>query len=156
MTVPRKQVGLPGTVASVAFLLAVVAVVVWQFGGVAGDGVQIQVLNPHLLWVWRVLIVAVLVFEVLLLLLAWRAGRWTPVLAAANLMVNGLGAVVTVALLMRGDLLVDNLPQQLADVFDGNVSWAVPTGPIAAVVIVVAVWDSFDRAQKANQDRTGV
>ena len=155
MTAPKEQVGLPGTLVSVVLLLAVVAVAVWQFGGVAEDGVQIQVLSPHLPPVWRLSIVAVLVFEILLLLLAWWAGRWTPVLAVANIVANGLGAVVTVVLLVQGDLLVDNLPQQLAGVFDGHVAWSVPTGPIAAVVIVLAAWDSVDRARKANLGRAG-
>lgn len=155
MTATKEQVGLPCPLVSVVLLLAVVAVAVWQFGGVAEDGVQIQVLNPHLQLVWRLSIVAVLILEILLLLLAWWAGRWTPVLAVVNFVANGLGAVVTVVLLVQGDLLVDNLPQQLAGVFDGYVAWSVPAGPIAAVVIMWSVWDSVDRARKANLGRAG-
>lgn len=144
-----------GDVASALFLLAVIVVVVWQFGGVAGDGFQIQVLNPQLAWVWRVLIIAVLAVEVALLVVAWSVGRWTPALALANIAANGLGVVVTLIPLAQGILLVDDLPQQLSGIFGDEGEWSAPVDllAVAVAVTVLAVWDSVDRARRAGLGR---
>lgn len=149
-----RQVGSPGTVVSVVFLLALIAVAVWQFGGVADDGQQIQVLNPNLALVWRVLIITVLTADILLVALVWWADRWTPALAAANLLANTIGVVVTVVPLVQGDLLVNDVPQQLAGVFDGAVDWSVPSGTIAAIVIVWAIWDGLHGVRRAGFRRS--
>lgn len=138
-----RQVGAAGSLASIVFLLAVIAVAWWQFGGVADDGMQIQVLNPDLAIAWRAAIIAVLVVEILILILLWRVGLWTPALAVANVLANVVAAGVTVVPLVLGDLLVDDLPEQLGRVFDDPVDWSVPTEPIAALIIVLAIWDGL-------------
>ena len=148
-----RKVGTAGTIASALFYLVLIAVAVWQFAGVSSDGSQIQVLNPDLGLLWRVLIVAVLAIDVVLVLRVGRLGRWSPRLAVVNIVANGIGAVVTVVPLIRGDLLMDNVPQQLAGIFDENVTWSMPIGSIAAFLIVLAIWDSVDGACKAGLGR---
>lgn len=125
----------------------------WQFGGVADDGAQIQVLNPQLAPAWRVLIVAVLAVEVALLVAAWSIGRWTPALAVANIVINGLGVAVTLMPLAQGVLLVDDVPQQISAIIGDEGEWSVPVDLLALAVIVLAVWDSVDRARRAGLGR---
>lgn len=147
---PRRQVGLPGTIASVALYLAMIAVLIWQFGGVVEGGAQIQVLNPNLARVWRVAIVALLVMDIIVTLAVWRIGRWTPIFAASKVIVNVVGTAVVVSLLLHGDLLVPDLPQELAGVFDEDPGWTVPTGFIADAVVLIAVWESVVCVRKAR------
>ncbi|WP_147918127.1 hypothetical protein [Ruania zhangjianzhongii] len=130
-----------------------IVVAVWQFTGVADDRFQIQVLDPDVGLLWRVFIVAVLALDVVLVLLVWRLGRWSPRLAVVNIVANGIGAVVTVVPLIGGGLLMDNVPQQLADAFDEKVTWSMPIGSIAAFLIVVAIWDSVEGARRAGLGR---
>ncbi|MEE6282386.1 hypothetical protein [Georgenia sp. MJ170] len=148
---PAAPIGLPGTVASVACHLALIAVVVWQLGGVAVGGAQIQVLNPELAPAWQATLVGLLIVDVVRTLAVWRVGRWTPSLAAANVLVNVAGTTAILWLLLPGDLLVSDLPQQLAGILDGNTDWTVPTGLLAAAVVVLATWDSTTGVRQARR-----
>ncbi|MGL3150518.1 hypothetical protein ACSS7Z_09135 [Microbacterium sp. A82] len=145
------QIGLPGTIAWVVCLLAATALVLWQFGGVTQDGIQIQVLNPDLATIWPVMIVALLIVDIVITVAVWLSRRWTPVLAGINVLTTIVGAILIVALLMRDVLLAPDLPQQLAGILDGNTDWRVPTEPLAVIIIFIAVWNSIDCIRKARR-----
>lgn len=104
--------------------------------------------------VWRVMIVALLIVDIAIAIFVWWARRWTPRLAVINVLVNIVGTAAFVILLLQGDLLVSDLPQQLAGVFDGNADWRVPAVLIADAVIVIAAWDSIDGICKARRGAT--
>src|SRR5699024_4659931 len=92
--------------------------------------------------------------DILLVALVWWADRWTPALAVANLLANTIGVVVTVVPLVQGDLLVNDVPQQLVGVFDSAVDWSVPSGTIAAIVIVWAFWAGLQSVCRAVFSRS--
>lgn len=147
---PARRVGLGETVWSVAFSLALAALVAWQFAGV--DAPAIQVLNPQVDIVWQVTLVALLALDAVLALGVWRAGRWTPSAAAVNVASNVAAAALIVWLLTSEQLLAD-LPQVLSERFGATVDWGVSTAVTAAVVVLIAAWDAVDSVLKARRSR---
>lgn len=145
---PGRSVSLGETVWSVAFSLALAALVTWQFAGVGPNG--IQVLNPDVALGWQVVLVAMFVVDAVLAVAVWRAGRWTPTLAAVNVVSNVGAAVLIIWLLLRGELLTD-LPEVLGETFGTTVYWGVSTGVVAMIVVVIAVWDALDSVLKARR-----
>lgn len=146
----RRQVGLPSTIASVAFFLAVIALIVWQSGGVMEDSGQLQVLHPNLAMAWRVMFVALLILDIVLALAVWRTRRWTLPLAVINILASIVSTVALVVLLLRGHLLAPDLPQQLADAFDGDAEWRIPTELLAILVVAFGAWDVIDCVSKSR------
>lgn len=151
--VPGRGVGLGETIFGAVFSLALAALVAWQFGGV--DRNSVQVLNPDVDTVWQVALVVLIALDAVLALLVWRAGRWTPVLAALNVATNAASATLLLWLLSRDELLVADLPGQLEQKFGWSSDWSVPVGLVGAGIVVVAAWEAIDSIVKARRDAGG-
>lgn len=150
---PWRQVKALDVGFSMLFIVLIIALVVWQFVGVAEDGPGIQVLNPDLWIGWEVLIVAFLVVDLLLQVAVWRAGRWTVTLAAVNVLSNAGSVAVWLWLVQQDLLVVSDLPQRLADRFGGSADWTVSSVALAAIVVIFPLWDSVDTVRKARRAR---
>lgn len=150
--VPWRGVGLVETLGQVGFSLFMAALVAWQFNGVGADAVQ--VLNPDIDVVWKVALVGLFVFDAVVAVAVWRAGRWTPTLAAVNVASNAAAATLLIWLLSRGDLLTD-LPTVLGERFGWSTDWTLPTALVAAGIVIVAAWDSIEAVIKARRALTG-
>lgn len=151
---PWRQVKTVDVGLSVVFLVLLVALVVWQFTGVAEDGGPgIQVLNPDLWIGWETLIVGFLVVDLMLQPAVWRAGRWTASLAAVNVLSNAAAVTVGLWLVQQEQLVAPDLPQRLADVFGGSAQWTVSSPLLAAIVVLFPLWDSVDTVRKARNAR---
>ena len=146
--VPWRSVGLGETVASAGFSLALGALVAWQFAGVSGDAVQ--VLDPKVDLVWKVTLVGLFVLDAVLALLVWRVGRWTPTLAAVTVASNAAAATLLLWLLSRDELLTD-LPAVLSERFGWSTSWSVPSALVAAIIVVITLWDGIEAVVKARR-----
>lgn len=146
--VPWRSVGLGETVASVVFSLAMAALVAWQFAGVSSDAVQ--VLNPDVDLIWKAALVGLFVVDAVLALVVWRVGRWTPTLAAVNVASNAAAAILLLWLLSRDELLTD-LPTVLGERFGWSTDWSVPSALVAAVIVVITVWDGLEAVVKARR-----
>ncbi|MEU2973229.1 hypothetical protein [Nocardiopsis alba] len=154
--VPGGRVGLPGTVARVALEVAMIALLVWQFSGVSDPGSQIQVLDPGLGLAWKVLLIGALAAGAVTALVAWRVGRWTSGLSVIDVLVTAAGALVTVYLLIQDRLIVSDLSERLSEVFGGTIDLTISNDLLAALVIVIAVWDIADRLRGHRRDTTKV
>ncbi|MEU3139129.1 permease prefix domain 1-containing protein [Nocardiopsis alba] len=154
--VPGGRVGLPGTVARVALEVAMIALLVWQFSGVSDLGSQIQVLDPGLGLAWKVLLIGALAAGAVTALAAWRVGRWTSGLSVIDVLVTATGALVTVYLLIQDRLIVSDLSERLSEVFGGTIDLTISNDLLAALVIVIAVWDIADRLRGHRRDTTKV
>lgn len=150
--VPWRSVGLGETVMSVVFSLAMGALVAWQFAGVSGDAVQ--VLNPDVDLIWELTLVGLFVLDAVLAVVVWRVGRWTPTLAAVNVASNAAAAILLLWLLSRDELLTD-LPTVLGERFGWSTDWSVPSALVAAVIIVITVWDGVESVVKARRAASG-
>nr|WP_281366109.1 permease prefix domain 1-containing protein [Janibacter cremeus] len=131
----------PGTLevfGDVLFGVIVTLLVVWQFAGVGGRG--IQVLDPDLSLGWQATVVGLLLAEVAATLLVWMAGRWRVVFSLAHAATNVALAVVLIHLVLDGRLLTD-LPQVLGEKFGWDVDWSVSTPAVVLGVVVVCGWD---------------
>ncbi len=146
--VPWRQVGLGETLLSAGFALAMAALVAWQLGGVGANGVQ--VLNPEIDVVWKVALVGLFVVEAGLAVVVWRVGRWTPTVAAVNVVTNA-GAVILMLWLLARDELLTDLPQVLGEKFGWSTDWSVSSAVVAAVIVAIAVWDAVESVVKARR-----
>ncbi|QVJ01388.1 hypothetical protein KGD82_25565 [Nocardiopsis eucommiae] len=138
---PGARVGVAETLFHVAFTALVIALLTWQFLGVADPARQVQVLDPDLALPWVVLLVGPLVVEIVLALAVWRSGRWTPALAVGHVLASATWAIVTVWLLLREQLIVPDLPERFGAVFGVATDWSVAPLPLAVAVIALSVWD---------------
>lgn len=143
--------------AEVTFSTAVVVLLVWQLSGVGERGVQ--VLDPQLPLVWELVLVALFVLDAAVSLAAWRVGRWTPTLAAVNVLANVLSAGLLVWLLLTDQLLTDqlltDLPTVLAERFGTDVNWSVSYPAVAVGIVVVCGWDAIASVRRAWLVRDG-
>ncbi|KGN42306.1 permease prefix domain 1-containing protein [Knoellia aerolata] len=146
--VPWRSVGLGETVASVVFSVAMAALVAWQFAGVSGNAVQ--VLNPDVDAIWKVALVGLFLVDAVLAVAVRRVGRWTPTLAAVNVASNAAAAVLLLWLLSRDELLTD-LPTVLGERFGWSTDWSVPAALVAAIIVVITVWDGTEAVVKARR-----
>jgi len=146
--VPWRSVGLGETVTSVVFSVAMAALVAWQFSGVSGNAVQ--VLNPDLDAIWKIALVGLFVVDAVLAVAVRRVGRWTPTLAAVNVASNAAAAVLLLWLLSRDELLTD-LPTVLGERFGWSTDWSVPAALVAAIIVVITVWDGTEAVVKARR-----
>ena len=146
--VPWRDYPTPQMAAQVLWTGALGLVIVWQFAGVGDRG--LQVLNPSLPVVWEVLVVGLVLAEVVLALLAWRVGRWTPTLASLAVGANVAAAVVTLTLLARGLLLAD-LSETLGERFGWSLDQGVAATLVGAGIVLVTVWDGTDAVLRARR-----
>ncbi|WP_017587680.1 permease prefix domain 1-containing protein [Nocardiopsis ganjiahuensis] len=138
---PWRQVSLPSTVVHVLLMGVVIALLSWQFTGVSDPATQVQVLDPDLALPWTVLLVGLLAVEIVVAVLVWRVGHWTPALAVVSVLANASWATVAVWLLVQDQLITADLPERFGAVFDLPADWSVPTLPLAAAVIAVSAWE---------------
>ncbi|MFC7490777.1 MULTISPECIES: permease prefix domain 1-containing protein [unclassified Knoellia] len=146
--VPWRHVGLAETLFQALFAAAMAVLVAWQFSGVGGDA--IQVLNPDVGAVWKLALIGLFVLDAALALVVWRVGRWTPTLAAVNVASNAAAAILLIWLLSRGELLTD-LPTVLGERFGWSTDWSIPTALLAAVIVVITLWDGIESVVKARR-----
>lgn len=150
--VPWRNVGLGETIFQAGFSLVMTAVVAWQFSGVGDDAVQ--VLNPDVDIIWKVALVGLFLFDAVVAIAVWRAGRWTPTLAAVNVASNAAAATLLVWLLSRGELLTD-LPTVLGERFGWSTDWTLPSAVVAVGIVLIALWDSVESVVKARRAMKG-
>lgn len=142
-------------VASIVFLVAAAAAVVWdQLVGLAYlRGSWISFLSPEL-WPWWIGgLLAVMAVEAVLQIVVYLNGRWTTPLAAFNALINLVAAGVAIGLLSQQRLLNPGfwttvIPEQDAANVFGILSIITGFG-----VVGVAVWDSLDAFLKARRAR---
>lgn len=145
--VPWRRANTREMVPELAFTGAFIALVLWQFGGVGERAVQ--VLDPGLALEWKILVIVLLVLDLLVTLLAWRAGRWTMPIAVANVGVNALTAVLWLSLLLSGRLLTD-LSAEVGGDFGRDVAWSLSVPVVATVVVLVCAWDATASVLRAR------
>ncbi|GGB78733.1 hypothetical protein N798_15380 [Knoellia flava TL1] len=150
--VPWRTVRLGETIFEVGFAVALAALVAWQLGGVGGNG--IQVLNPDIHPVWKVLLVGSFLVDAALALIVWHVGRWTPTSAAVNVVTNAGAAILMLWLLARDELLTD-LPQVLGETFGWSTDWSVSSAAVAVVIVAIAAWDAVESVLKARRSAKG-
>ncbi len=139
-----------GAVSSLVFGVLILVLLVWQFAGVSDDGLQFQVLDPHLGLIWKALMVVFVSIGTVCSLVAWVVRRWTLPLATANTVANAGAAGVIVVLALRGELFAPTLPAQVGTIFETSTDWTGLTEPFILVVLAVAVWDSVDGIRQAR------
>lgn len=148
--VPWRKPGFGQMVTEVCGGVILALLVAWQFSGVGRGGVQ--VLNPDLALGWKLAIIASFVVDALVAVAAWRAGRWTPVLALVNAVANIAAAIILVWLLYADQLLTD-LPTVLGEQFGLDTDWSVSYPATVALIVAVCGWDVLSSATKAWRAR---
>lgn len=150
--VPWRKPGFGEMVTEVCFGAILALLVAWQFTGVGEQGVQ--VLDPDLALGWQVAIVAFFVLDAVVAVAAWRLGRWSPVLAAINVLSNVAAALVLVGLLYADRLLTD-LPTVLGEQFGLDTDWSISYPLVAGIIIVICGWDALSSIARAWRGRRG-
>ncbi|WP_029089205.1 hypothetical protein [Brevibacterium album] len=144
----------PGLIASVVFGVGLLTLLIWQFSGVADDGLQFQVLNPDLHLIWKTVIVAAVGISTACSLLVSARRRWTMPSAIVNTAANWMGAAAIIALTAEGELFAPTLPTQAGTIFETTTDWSGLTEPFLLLVVAIAIWDSVDGILRARRSRT--
>lgn len=146
-----RRVTLGETIGTVMGLLIGIAALVWQRSGarITDSGESIPLLDPELWSFWLPALIALMSAGVVLQLLAYARGRWSPALAGVRVAGDVLFGVVGITLLMTQQVLN---PAFLAEL--GHPEWAEPGSPltqgIAWVIGVGVVVDIVDVVGKAR------
>ena len=146
--VPWRSVKLGETLFEGGFALALAAFVAWQLAGVGERGVQ--VLNPDIHAAWKAALVGLLLVDAVLAGVVWRVGRWTPTLAAVNV-VSAAGAVILLLWLLARDQLLTDLPQVLGEKFGWSTDWSLSSAVVAVVIVAIGVWDAGESVLRARR-----
>lgn len=147
---PWRRPGFCEVFSEVAFGLVVAVLFIWQFSGVGEHAVQ--VFDPALEPVWKVAIVALLLAEVVLTVLAWARGGWAVRLAVTNAVLNLATGALLVWLLLDGRLLTD-LPAEFAQTFGWGSDWSVSEPAVAIGIVVVCAWDAVQALLRVRRAR---
>ncbi|MEU3273065.1 hypothetical protein ABZ639_19670 [Saccharomonospora sp. NPDC006951] len=158
-TKPDQQVGRaarrpPGLLASIVLGAGLLALLIWQFAGVADDGQQFQALNPDLHLIWKMVIVATVGISTACSVAVWWRRDWAMPYAIVNMAANWIGAAAIIALTVDGQLFAPALPTQVGAMFETTTDWAALTEPFLLVVAAAAIWDSVDGLLRARRSRT--
>lgn len=151
VTSGRRPLGL---VVSGLFGIGLVAILFWQFNGVAGDGKQFQVLDPDLHLIWKVLIIGSVGASMVCAFIAWVRRGWQISLATANAIANGVGAAVTIGLTALGELFISTLPTQVGAKGEATADWDDLTEIFLLLVATCAIWNSVDGILRARRSKT--
>ena len=149
---PTRQVTLGETVGTVLGLLVGIAALVWQRSGaqVSDSAGSIPLLNPDLWTFWLPALLVLMSAAVVVQLLAYARGRWTPALAGLRVAGDLVFGVVGIVLLMTQQVLN---PAFFAEL--GHEEWADPGAPlsvgIAWVIGVGVAIDVVDIIRKARR-----
>lgn len=139
-----------GLIPSIVVNLALLALLVWQFVGVADDGQQFQVLDPDLPLIWRVALPVTIGISTACRMAVWARRRWTIPLAIVNVAMNWVGAAMIIALAVEGLLFDPTLPDQIGATFETSADWNELSEPFVLVVAGLAIWDSIDGFRRAR------
>lgn len=148
---PARAVGLAETVASVLGLLIGIAALAWQQVGarVPGTDDAVPVLDPALWSFWLPAAILLMSLGVLLHVLAFARGRWTPVLAGVRVAADAVAGLAGVTLLLTQQVLNPAFFTAL-----GHPQWAEPGSPLAqglawliGVGVVIDIVDAVRRAR---------
>ncbi len=141
----------PGLIASIVLEIGLLAVLIWQFAGVADDGQQFQVLDPDLHLVWKAVIVVVVGVSTACKAVAWFHWKWTMPLAITNTAANWVAAALVIALTVEGELFAPTLPGHVATTFGTTSDLSGLTEPFLLVVAGLSIWDSLDGFLQARR-----
>ena len=139
-------------IGGIVFVALLAGAIVWDLahGFVLVAGEWTSFLNPALGLGWASVLVAMMVAELVITVVAYRRGRWTVALAIANLALAAVSATVLMWMLAAG-LLVNPALLDLAISSGASADLPQVIGAIVGVVIVgVAVWDAVDGFRKAR------
>lgn len=134
-----RRAGLTEMLCEVVFSLVVIGLVVWQWGGVGEQAVQ--VLDPSLALGWKVLVVALLALDVLATIAAWARGGWNIPLAVASL-VSAVGSGAALVYTLLTEQLLTDLPAEFDAVFDTGADWSLSIPAVAVGVAVISGWEA--------------
>lgn len=134
-----RRASLTEMVFEVAWTVVIIALSIWQWGGV-GDG-AVQVLDPGLAAGWQVLIVGLLVLDIIVTVAAWARGGWNIPLAAASLVSAVLSGAVLVWLLLDGRLVTD-LPREFGTAFGVDADWTLSLPAVAVGIAIICGWEA--------------
>ena len=158
MNEQRKPDGLDrplaGLIASIVLGFGLLAVLVWQFAGVADDRLQFQVLNPELALIWKAIILVSVGTGTACSLGVRARRRWTMPLAIVNAGTNGVAAAVIIALTVEHKLFAPTLPTKVGTTFDTTTDWSGLVEPFLILVAGITIWDSLDGILRAHRSRT--
>jgi len=148
----KKQVGIADLIATIVMVLFFVGAVIWQQNvSVVSDGSgPIPFLAPGLWAFWLPYFFGVAVLEIVFVLVLYRLGHWTWVMAAINVPLGLLFAVPAAWLLATDQVMNHAFFDALgwhAEVF------SVATNLSIAGVVVFQLWDYIDGFYKAFRAR---
>jgi hypothetical protein len=149
---PARQVTLGETVGTVLGLLIGIAALIWQRSGaqVSDSAGNIPLLDPDLWSFWLPALLVLMSAGLVVQLLAYARGRWTPALASLRVAGDLVFGVVGIVLLLTQQVLN---PAFFAEL--GDEQWADPGAPLAQgiawVVGVGVAIDVVDIIRKARR-----
>ncbi|MFD4960549.1 permease prefix domain 1-containing protein [Microbacterium sp. NPDC058389] len=152
---PRQRgAGLGDMIASIAFLLIMAGVVLWDhFIGLVPTEPGLSFLDDGLWPWWITALFAVMALEAVLAIAVYGVGRWTVPLAVANGILNLLIAVPALWLLGTGRLLNPDFFPTIIEGSDGAEVQTIIAAIIGFAIVAVAIWDTTDAALKAARAR---
>lgn len=140
----------PGLIASIVSGVGLLALLGWQFAGVADDGRQVQALDPDLHLIWKAVVVATVGISTACSIVVWTRRSWTTPYAIVNTAANCVGTVVIIALTVEGELFA---PTLTGTTFERTTDWSGFTEPFLLLVAAIAIWDSVDGILRARHSR---
>lgn len=152
---PRTRVGLGETIAGVVMQVVLIGLVVWPWQyWPSADGEPVPVLNDDVRPQVTVVLVAVLVAGIVLAVVTYRVGRWTPLLATVNTVLDAVFAGVVIWLVATGRLVDPAFVDALADsaLLDGTqvdqavTAFGVLVGSAVGIACVVDLVDGWRKA----------
>ncbi len=143
------------TIGSVIFLvIAVVGMILARSVSplTAGDGTPIPIFNQEMWDFWFPFFITILLVEVIFELVKYRVGRWTWLLASANLALNAVFVIPAVYVLAServfNPVFFEELGWGLEPAGDG-----APVLITVALIVLIAAWDIVDGFRKARHVR---
>lgn len=150
----RRSVARNELIGSLVALLLMALALVWQqtSSPVRVDGAAVPVLDPALWSSWLPVLLALLSAQGVVVVVAYRHGRWTGATVGANAALD----VVTAAILIwlaQTDQLFD--PRFVAALVEGGWTNAARDLTLAVTlgVLVVTVWDQVETVRRMHADR---
>lgn len=145
---PDSAAGIGETAWSVAMSVFVIAAMFWQRGStiLTDDGRPVPILDPEGWAFWWPLVIALLIAEAVVVLVAFRRHRWTPPLFAAFAAVQVAFAAV-VLWLIGNDELLNPAFVDLIDWGDVGSPGQILTAAIAVSVVATSLWDIVEKAR---------
>lgn len=145
--VPSSRISTADAVSTLAVSGLAIAALFWQrtrFPVTTSSGEHVPLLQPALWDGWMWVLIAILVASMGVVLVAFRAGRWTLPLACLNALVNA-ASIGVVAWLALDDRLIN--PEVLVVIADRSGWDQVPTVNPWLIVLVIGAIEVWDTAE---------